>query len=240
MIGYPELRFITHHDDWNAPQRRLWCNYQHPTSEYQYQEMITEPMHYRDVLKLISEDDLRRATHRLENGLVPTEVINDLTYPSLLTLAAGIMQARRREELARRVCRQAQEHHWPWLKRVTSSDVMRFGEKVQEQAQPPGHGLEEPCRVWTGGVSHGGQRNTPKSRVTYGTFWTGSASVRAHLFAAIVLGTKNGLPHLPGRHVDHYCEVSLCVEPSHLESVPEQVNLQRRWAGHEVSRVDGD
>lgn len=76
------------------------------------------------------------------------------------------------------------------------------------------------CLIWQGARSRG-RGNT----AWYGTFATGNKSVRAHKFYAVaVLGLR---PETGRHHLDHTCPNSLCV--SHIECVPEFLNLKLRW-----------
>ncbi|MDJ0921067.1 MAG: hypothetical protein QNI84_08055 [Henriciella sp.] len=103
------------------------------------------------------------------------------------------------------------------LAQATQADVDRFMKKVKK--------LPNGCWFWTGGRSRGQGNSLP-----YGTFSLQGRGVRAHVFAAEVIG-KKVCP--PGHHRDHTCEFSLCVNPDHIEIVPASENLKRRWSSGE-------
>ncbi|MFD1330729.1 hypothetical protein ACFQ4O_01810 [Methylopila musalis] len=93
------------------------------------------------------------------------------------------------------------------------------------------------CWFWTGARSRGAG-----NRKWYGSFRTGRQVVRAHRFAAEVIGGH--APLRPGEHRDHTCVFSLCVNPEHIESVTREVNQSRKLARREgaplqTERADG-
>lgn len=90
------------------------------------------------------------------------------------------------------------------LEMVSPSAEDRFFAKVQS--------VEMQCWEWTGALSHG-----------YGDFWDGKRVVRAHRW---VWEFFNG-PIPEGLHVDHLCVNRRCVNPDHLDPVPQQVNITR-------------
>lgn len=130
------------------------------------------------------------------------------------------------EALAMRVALAAQHAHWRWSTRVTREDVARFRTKVTAEPAPKWAKLRTPCLIWTRGVSVGGNKGSRKE--PYGSFWVAGATVRAHVFAGVAMGTANRIPHLPGMHLDHLCNRTLCVESDHLESVTQTENEQRK------------
>lgn len=86
------------------------------------------------------------------------------------------------------------------------------------------------CWFWTGGRSRGGG-----NRKWYGSFWVDPrhGSVRAHRFAAVVLGSG----HTGGNHLDHSCCFSLCVFPLHLDDVTPQRNQELKVSRRAGARL---
>lgn len=82
--------------------------------------------------------------------------------------------------------------------------------------------LPNGCWLWTGAVSRG-KGNTK----WYASFRDGKKTWRAHAYAHDILGGKT-CPK--GHHRDHTCNLSLCVNPNHLEAVPKSVNQARKMA----------
>lgn len=99
-------------------------------------------------------------------------------------------------------------------------DIERFTQFIEFRDGP----LETQCWIWTGAKSRG-QGNLQ----WYGSFSVDGKTVRAHKFAFIAIG--KGL-FLPGQHLDHLCENSLCVHPLHLEAVSREINQQRKGRIH--------
>lgn len=97
---------------------------------------------------------------------------------------------------------------------ATQSDIDRFMNKVDK--------LPNGCWEWLGARSRGGG-----NKKWYGSFSVNCKVVRAHRFAADVLGDKQ-CPD--GYHRDHTCCNSLCVNPDHLEIVTAEENIARRWS----------
>lgn len=94
--------------------------------------------------------------------------------------------------------------------------------------------LPNGCWFWTGGRSRG-----KGNRKWYGTFWFRGKSIRAHRFSCDYIGKFEPLP--PGKHRDHTCVFSMCVNPEHLEHVTHEENQDRKlarltaqksWDGH--------
>jgi hypothetical protein len=96
--------------------------------------------------------------------------------------------------------------------KATEADVARFMSYVDQ--------LPNGCWYWMGGRSKGNGNNK-----TYGSFWVDGRTVRAHRFAAEVLG---GQTCPPGHHRDHKCGFSMCVNPAHLETVTSDENQKRK------------
>lgn len=92
------------------------------------------------------------------------------------------------------------------------------------------NGVPGPCRIWDGARSRGGKR---PSSGPYGSIWIpgeGGGGVRVHVAAAWAAGLIPA-PRVPaGINIDHKCERTLCIEPSHFELVPAQINQKRRWS----------
>ncbi len=101
------------------------------------------------------------------------------------------------------------------LLQATRADVERFMRFVV--VLPCG------CWLWVGARSRGGGKKG--QRVWYGSFRLGKRTVRAHRFAAEVLGKQ---PCPPGHDRDHRCELSLCVNPDCIEVVTKVVNQERK------------
>ena len=96
---------------------------------------------------------------------------------------------------------------------ATQDDIDRFMKKVDK--------LPNGCWFWTGARSRG------KGNVKwYGSFHVKGRTVRAHRFSAEVIGGK-ALP--PGHDRGHTCDFSLCVNPDHIEIVPQEVNKRKMW-----------
>lgn len=137
------------------------------------------------------------------------------------------------EDLARRVATKVQHAHWRWSARVRPEDVARFGTKGSSVEAPAWSKLTTPCLLWTSGKSVGGNKGSAQE--PYGSFWVAGSTVRAHVFAGVVLGTATRIPHLPGMHLDHLCNRTLCVEHTHLESVTQTENEARK-----LKRLNGE
>ena len=89
--------------------------------------------------------------------------------------------------------------------RVILSAEERFWPKVRKA---------DGCWQWIG--ARGGH--------TYGNFWDGTRTTRAHTFA---FETVTGQKVPAGMHLDHLCRNHLCVNPAHLEVVTPLENTQR-------------
>ena len=97
---------------------------------------------------------------------------------------------------------------------ATERDIARFRRLTDR--------LPNGCHYWLGARSRG-QGN----RKHYGSFRVGGRVVRAHRFAAEVLGGKT-CPE--GFHRDHTCGFSMCVNPDHIEIVTAEENQSRKMA----------
>ncbi len=96
---------------------------------------------------------------------------------------------------------------------MSAPDIARFMTFVDK--------LPSGCWFWTGARSRGAG-----NRKWYGSFWYRGRTIRAHRFAAEVIG---GAPPLqPDEHRDHTCVFSLCVNPAHVETVTKVVNQERK------------
>lgn len=71
------------------------------------------------------------------------------------------------------------------------------------------------CWIWTGAKGENG----------YGQFRMDRRMVPAHRIAWLDGGRKNTIP--AGYVIDHLCRNTSCVNPTHLEPVPFQVNVDR-------------
>lgn len=75
------------------------------------------------------------------------------------------------------------------------------------------------CWLWTGAASHGYGRIG-----AFGKLW------QAHRLAYTLL-----VADIPdGLHIDHLCFTRLCLNPDHLDPVPQLVNNQRAWDAQPV------
>lgn len=94
---------------------------------------------------------------------------------------------------------------------VAVSVSLRFEERVVR--------LTNGCWQWTGtrSVSPG------KRPMPYGNLWLDGHNVRAHKYS--YERTNGEVPK--GMVLDHLCQNTLCVNPSHLEAVPNRINLIR-------------
>lgn len=81
---------------------------------------------------------------------------------------------------------------------------MRFWSKVIKT---------EACWVWQGKPDTGG----------YGSFVYEGKNMRAHRLACHLSGIKLD----PSLVIDHLCRNKLCVNPEHLEQVPQSINVAR-------------
>ncbi len=92
------------------------------------------------------------------------------------------------------------------------ADIVRFMKMVDV--------LPNGCWYWQGARSRG-----KGNKKWYGSFRVGGKVVRAHRFAAEVLGGKF-CPN--GSHRDHTCSFSMCVNPAHIEIVSHKENQRRK------------
>lgn len=96
--------------------------------------------------------------------------------------------------------------------------------------------LSSGCWYWTGARSRGSG-----NKKWYGSFWVDGKSVRAHRWAAVVLGGQREL--VQGEHRDHKCNFSMCVNPDHTEIVTHEENQRRkvmRKNGQEAQASDAN
>lgn len=77
------------------------------------------------------------------------------------------------------------------------------------------------CWFWTGGRSRG-----KGNKKWYGSFWFRGKTIRAHRFSADYIGKFEPLPK--GKHRDHLCVFSMCVNPEHLEHTTSSENQERK------------
>lgn len=79
-----------------------------------------------------------------------------------------------------------------------------------------------PCWNWTGSKGPHG----------HGQFRMGAKMIPAHRIAWLDGGRGNTIPE--GYVIDHLCRNTSCVNPRHLEPVPQLVNVQRGLRGREA------
>ena len=88
----------------------------------------------------------------------------------------------------------------------------RFLSKIDFHSSPIG------CWIWKGRIDRKGTNNE------YGRFWFGNTNVMAHRFSYEFLGDYE----IPKDYqVDHLCKNQICVNPNHLQAVPQQENSNR-------------
>jgi hypothetical protein len=107
---------------------------------------------------------------------------------------------------------------------ATEADVQRFYRYVEK--------LPNGCWFWNGARSRG-----KGNKKWYGSFRLGKRTVRAHRFAAEVLG---GMDCPPGHDRDHECGFSLCVNPRHIAIVTKLENQLRRIRRQRILREEGN
>lgn len=79
-------------------------------------------------------------------------------------------------------------------------------------------GYITPCHVWTGAKQ-------TREGICYGKVSVGGKTLLAHRYVyTIEVG-----PIPDGHHLDHLCEVPLCVRGDHLEPVTPAENTRRSW-----------
>ncbi|MDE1867836.1 MAG: HNH endonuclease [Thaumarchaeota archaeon] len=88
----------------------------------------------------------------------------------------------------------------------------RFISKIDFQSSKNG------CWVWIGHIDRKG------TQYEYGRFWFNNTNAMAHRFSYEVLA-GNKIPE--GYQIDHLCKNQLCVNPKHLQAVPQQENSNR-------------
>jgi hypothetical protein len=103
---------------------------------------------------------------------------------------------------------------------ISPTDVARFEKKIEHL---PWCG----CWLWTAAVDD-------HHRVHYGMFGIGRKVYKAHRLAWWIY--RGEIP--TGLHIDHKCNVSLCVNPEHLEPVTQEENNRRQFirTGHGNSK----
>ncbi len=99
------------------------------------------------------------------------------------------------------------------MSEATKEEIDRFMSKVDK--------LPNGCWFWTGGRSRG-----KGNKKWYGSFWFRGKTIRAHRFAADFIGKFEPLPR--GKHRDHLCVFSMCVNPEHLEHTTSSENQERK------------
>ena len=89
---------------------------------------------------------------------------------------------------------------------MTPSDLVRFEAKIEPVPFTT-------CWIWNGARDDKG----------YGSFWFGGKIGKAHRASH-----EHFIGAIPARMViDHLCRVPLCVNPDHLEAVPQSLNVLR-------------
>jgi HNH endonuclease len=99
------------------------------------------------------------------------------------------------------------DHELPKPRTNSRAVLVRWREKVSDVPTPSG------CWLWTGGRDKDG----------YGRFSVGRQHRRAHHLAYILFVG----PIPDGLEIDHLCRNPGCVNPWHLEPVPQRVNVLR-------------
>lgn len=118
-------------------------------------------------------------------------------------------------------------HYQRWYKRGTTeltrpSFDQRFWSKVDRDGPVPSHRPDlGACWLWTAAVDHNG----------YGKFFVRKIDGKTKLVQAyrVAYQLECG-PIADGLSIDHLCRTPLCVNPSHLEPVPQRVNAWRGLA----------
>ena len=87
------------------------------------------------------------------------------------------------------------------------SDLHRFLEKVD---------VDLGCLIWKG--------TTVKSKLRYGQFFDGKKTVMAHRW---IYERWHGRKIANGMTIDHQCNNSLCVNPTHLKEMSLRENIMR-------------
>ncbi len=117
-------------------------------------------------------------------------------------------------------------HYRRWIKNGTPAEEVellpvgvppaeRFWSKIDKGGpRPPSRPSLGRCYLWTGPVNSAG----------YGAFAMNGVHMGAH-HAGWLLG--GGHAFLPGLVLDHLCGVRRCVRKSHLDPVPQHINMQR-------------
>lgn len=101
---------------------------------------------------------------------------------------------------------------------LSESDIARFWPRVNKNG-PNG------CWEWTGALNNYG----------YGAFSIGRPMYPAHRVAYVLI-----LGPVPSNHpLDHLCRNRKCVNPDHLDAVPQKINMQRGWWGTKEHCIHG-
>lgn len=106
-----------------------------------------------------------------------------------------------------------------WKNRIPSeaSDEERFDALIDRLSG------DRDCWIWMGPRSA-----RDKIVAGYGVFYVAGKRLRAHRYCY----ERSFGPIPDGSHIDHLCQVTLCVNPAHLEAVTPEENLRR--AGMEI------
>jgi len=110
------------------------------------------------------------------------------------------------------------------MSEATQEELDRFMSYVDK--------LPNGCWFWTGGRSRG-----KGNKKWYGSFWFRGKTIRAHRFAADHIGKFEPLPK--GKHRDHLCVFSMCVNPEHLEHTSSAENQERKMARSQLETSEG-
>lgn len=103
---------------------------------------------------------------------------------------------------------------------VTISEKLLFSDKIKTIFELSSGGLVPSCYVWQGAKSKGKRKGTNS---VYGSFRFRGKVVRAHVMAFAAF-TCHKIED--GQHIDHICENSLCVNPSHLRALDASENCR--------------
>lgn len=107
---------------------------------------------------------------------------------------------------------------------MTGPLLERFWAKVDKDGPISPH-VGTPCWLWTGASGAGRQG------AVYGLFRNGAKLVYAHRFSYEL----HSGPITPGVMIDHWCRISLCVNPSHLREATNKQNQENRQGAQSTS-----